>query len=209
MLNRGVASSQIFDTGGDFKRFLNLVDYYRHETNISFSKYIKLPLDKRGDAKNNLSNSELRITIYSLCLMPNHFHMLVRQELDDGIKKALTSIENAYGKYFNLKNNRQGPLFQSRFKAKRIENDNILMHVSRYIHLNPCTSYLIDINKLHMYPWSSYPKYTNTNNPNETFINKDFILKIAGGVDNYKKFVIDQADYQRKLKRIKHLLLEK
>ena len=119
----------------------------------------------------------------------------------------LSNLQNGYSRYFNLKTERVGPLFQSRFKAKRIESDDILLHVSRYIHLNPVTSYLVEAEKLITYPWSSFPEYMG--NFTTSFLNKNIIISMIGGIKNYRKFVFNQTDYQRKLDKIKHLILEK
>lgn len=138
--------------------------------------------------------------------MNNHFHLLLKQLAEKGVQKFLANTQNAYGKYFNLKNLRVGPVFQSRFKAKRIETEEMFLHVSRYIHLNPSTSYLVDIDRLDSYEWSSYPEYLGRKTP--IFLNTEKILGMIGGRKKYEKFVLDQADYQRQLDKIKHLILE-
>lgn len=208
VFNRGVASSPIFNGVRDYKRFLELIYFYRFsEANISFSRYLDLSSDLRQEYLTKLENeSKKLLEIYSYCLMPNHFHFLIKQLVDDGIKTTFAKVQNAYAKYFNLKNKRFGPLFQSRFKAKLIERDENLLHVSRYIHLNPCTSFLIEPCELTNYSWSSYPEYLSRRN--KSFVNTDFILKFFSKPEKYKKFVLDQADYQRKLGEVKHLLLE-
>ena len=81
------------------------------------------------------------------------------------------------------------------------------MHVSRYIHLNPVTSYLIEFEDLKIYPWTSFPHYLGTNNTDLVDIN--FTLKISGSREGYEKFVSNQVDYQRKLNIIKHLTFER
>jgi putative transposase len=133
----------------------------------------------------------------------------MKQNIDNGIKNVLTSLQNGYSKYFNIKYDRQGPLFQSRFKAKRIETEEILLHVSRYIHLNPSNLFLIEAESLENYLWSSYPTYMGIKNSSMNFIDTSLILKIIGGEEKYKKFVLDRANYQRKLEMIKHMILEK
>lgn len=115
-------------------------------------------------------------------------------------------MQNAHSKYFNLKNDRHGPMFQSRFKAVRVATDAVFLHVSRYIHLNPVTEFIVEINKLVEYEWSSYPLYVK--NQNSSFIQINKILDLIGGKDKYMQFIYNQADYQRKLGMIKHLTLE-
>lgn len=209
VLNRGVGETQIFENSYGYQRFINLMNFYRFEdTHLSFSKYMKLPSTQKIEFENNLQEEgSQQIEIFAYCLMPNHFHILLKQILNGGTQKFLRNIQNGYAKYFNLKYKRYGPLFQSRFKAKVILNDEIFLHISRYIHLNPTTSFLISTEKLSSYPWSSLSEFLKA--PSASFVNTNFILKMTGGKNNYKKFVYDHVDYQRKLQTIKHLLLEK
>ena len=134
VINRGVASSPIFNVEKDYKRFLDLINYYRFSNvYLSFSHYLDLSTNLRGDYFAKLKKeSQQRVEIYAYCLMPNHFHFLVKQLQDGGVKSTFARVQNAFAKYINLKNKRSGPLFQSRFKAKRIEKDEILLHVYMY-----------------------------------------------------------------------------
>lgn len=137
--------------------------------------------------------------------MPNHYHLLVRQVVKGGISKYMGDFQNSYSKYFNTRNERKGSLFLRPFRAVRVESDEGLLHLSRYIHLNPVTGYLVrDIDNLAAYKWSSWTEYTNKKlnlcNPSE-------VLSFFGGSSaKYKRFVINQADYQRKLKKIEYLI---
>ena len=205
VLNRGVASLPIFRNVSDYKRFLSLIDYYRFsDANLSYSKFADFSSEERIKFKNkNLNNPQVEILAY--CLMQNHFHFLLQQVKDNGILKFMSSLQNAYSKYFNIKTDRNGPLSQGRFKAIWIENEEILLHISRYIHLNPSTSYLVNSENLTSYKWFSLPEYIEDVQP--LFTNTELILNTAGGIKNYKKFVFDQIDYQRKLDLIKHLFL--
>ena len=69
--------------------------------------------------------------------MPNHFHILVKEISDHGISLFMEKLSTGYSKYFNTKYRRVGPLFQGRFKARRIDNDEYLKYLTAYIHLNP------------------------------------------------------------------------
>jgi len=209
IVNRGVASFPIFDFERDYRRFADLINFYSYSKNeLSFSRFLNLSLDLRREYLSSRDkNSTKNIDIFSYSLMPNHFHFLTRQLRKNGIQETLSCVQNAYAKYYNLKNKRVGPLFQSRFRAVRIENDEILKHVSRYIHLNPVTSYLVEAGELENYYWSSYPDYLGLRD-GPIFVNKDFILSLFRGVESYKKFVLDQTNYQRELARIKKLALE-
>jgi putative transposase len=209
IVNRGVASMPIFFDTKDYQRFLDLINYYRFAAHkFCYSAYMDLNLEERNNYFKTLEKeSSQTIEIYSYCLMPNHFHLLVKQVENEGIKSTIALIQNAYAKYVNLTKNRTGPLFQSRFKAKWIETDEILLHISRYIHLNPCTSFMLNIHEIEKYNWSSYPDYMGLRN--SIYLNTKFILKLAGGTEKYKLFTLDNAGYQQKLDIIKHLILEK
>jgi putative transposase len=87
-------------------------------------------------------------------MMPNHFHFILKQNTKNGITRFLRRLSNSYVGYFNKKYDRAGALFQGKFKAVFIENENYLLHLSRYIHLN-CQ----EVGPLDRYLYSSYWEY--------------------------------------------------
>lgn len=212
VVNRGVASLPIFSSTRDYLRFLDLIDYYRFaNTPMSFSNLMKLPREERNTVWATLRDKNfLRAEILTFCLMPNHFHFLLKQTAERGISTFLGNLENSYAKYFNTKSTRAGPLFQSMFKAVRIETNEQLLHVSRYIHLNPSTGYLVETKDLVEYRWSSFPNYLDgyENSIKYSFVNANIILSFFKDKKSYKKFVFDQAEYQKELGIIKHLILD-
>ena len=117
------------------------------------------------------------------------------------------SIQNGYGKYFNMKYDRTGPVFQPAFQAVRIETDEQLLQVTRYTHLNPSTGFLMKIEKLLSYTWSSLPGYID-NKEAYPFVNSRMVVDLSGGNERYRSFVFNQAGYQRELGVIKHLTFE-
>ncbi len=137
--------------------------------------------------------------------MLNHYHLLVKQNREGGITEFLGKLSNSYTKYFNTKYNRVGQLFQGEFKAVLIESDEQLMHVSRYIHLNPIASLLVK--DLESYSWSSYLEYLGLTNSG--FCNKEDILGLFKNTQAYNQFVSDQIGYALELERVKNQLLEK
>lgn len=138
--------------------------------------------------------------------MPNHFHLLLKQLQNQGISRFLSDIQNSYAKYYNLKNDRNGGLFQNNFKAKRIRNNEEFIHVSRYIHLNHTTSSIINFEQLLSYEYTSVHCYLK--NKNNTLINTKLILDYFKSPQMYLKFLSDQVDYQRKLKSIKEVMTD-
>lgn len=115
----------------------------------------------------------------------------------------MSQLSNSYTKYFNTKYKRVGPLLQGAFKAVHIETDEQLVHVSRYIHLNPIVSGLIK--NLDDYQWSSYLGYTQ---PEPTFCSTTEVLSFFPTKEEYKKFIEDQIDYGVTLELIKHHLID-
>lgn len=105
--------------------------------------------------KNYLRKHGVKLLCY--CLMPNHIHLLVKQEKEKPIFKFISSLHTSYAIYINKKYNRVGHLFQDRFKQVIIENEEQLLHLTRYIHINPVIDGLID--KPEDFDWSSYKEY--------------------------------------------------
>jgi putative transposase len=211
VFNRGVAALPIFLINKDYLRFLDLIKYYRFSnTPFSFSQLMSLQKEEKEKILVGLrKENAIHVEIIAYCLMPNHFHLLLKQITDKGISVFMTNLQNSYVKYFNIKNERAGPLFQSMFKGVRIETDEQLLHVSRYIHLNPSTAYIVEPENLEDYKWSSLPEYLSKKlNSGYSFISPKIILDFFNKRDDYKKFVLDQASYQRELDKIKHLVLE-
>src|SRR3989344_7863223 len=146
--NRGVEKRQIFLTERDYERFLQTLYYYQFSgPKPKFSNKYRFK-NKEFDKNPKI------VDLLAFCLMPNHFHLLIKQLGDGGTQEFLSKIANSYTKYFNTKHKRVGPLFQGQFKAVLIESDEQLIHVSRYIHLNPFVSELVS--DLTIFPYSSY-----------------------------------------------------
>lgn len=103
------------------------------------------------------------VTLLAYCLMPNHIHLLLRQDGEEPIDRFIHRLHTAYTMYFNKKYEKVGAVFQGRFKAKLVDTEEYLLHVSRYIHINPVE--LIHAQgralsvELAAYPWSSYGEY--------------------------------------------------
>lgn len=209
VLNRGTGSIPIFKSQYDYQKLIELLFYYQNsEIPIRYSKFVTLPLNQREQILSGLlKNKEFLVEIIAYCLMPTHFHLLLRQLMENGIEKFSRKISDSYAHYFNLKTERKGGLFEGRFQATRITSDQQLLHVSRYIHLNPYSSFLVkNIADLEKYPYSSFPEYIN--NVSVSNCQKEIVLNQFKKPEDYKEFVYDQADYQRTLDQIKHQTFE-
>lgn len=207
VFNRGLDKRPTFTNTWELNRALELMEFYQYKnTNIKFSRYKKLTSDKRLETWTKISKGPKLVEVICFCLMPNHFHLLLRQLEDKGIAIFMSNFINAYTRYFNTKSKRTGNLFEGVFKAVYIEDDEQLIHLSRYIHLNPTTSSLINIKQLEKYPWSSYPNYLCLRNDN--IIKKEAVIDFFKLPAKYKDFVVNQAAYAKELHKIKHKILE-
>jgi putative transposase len=209
IFNRAVARQPIFLTKTHYLRFLNLIQYYQFaESKMSYSSFKKLKISERERILYELKkNNQTQVEIIAFCIMPNHYHLLLKQTGDAGITTFIKKVQNAYAKYFNIKQNRPGALWGSQFQAVRVETDEQLIHLSRYIHLNPSTSFITKIEQLENYAWSSLAQYLGANL--YEFVNQSLILSFFQNKEDYRKFVFDQSEHQRELGKIKHLLMEK
>lgn len=198
LYNRGLEGKDIFSQRRDYSQFINAFFYYQtQDPKPKFSSFRRSKLFP-------VDHSKKIVDVVCYCLMPNHFHLLVKQLKDGGISEFMRKFLLSYIKYRNLKYNRQGPLLNGPFKAVRIESEGQLLHVSRYIHLNPLVSLLTK--DLKLYPWSSYHNYIGLeNNAN---INKEEILSSFKTPKDYEQFVLDQADYGKTLELLKHKAID-
>ena len=140
-----------------------------------------------------LNNFFGTITLVSHCLMPNHFHFLIRQTDADAIDRFMNSLCTRYTMYFNKKYKRIGPLFQSVYKAVMVTTDEQLKHLTRYIHRNPIHkgSYKeIPSRILATYQYSSYPEFLGLRTTE--WIHAEKILAYFGNnTQSYQSFVED------------------
>jgi putative transposase len=189
----------LFKNKHEYSIFLEATHYYlQDEPPIKFSKY------KKSKSKYNLDFSQKLVSVICFCLMPNHFHFILKQELKRGIEKFMRRLCNSYAHYFNTKYETAGSLFHGSFKSIRIKNDEQLLHLSRYIHLNPVTSYLVE--NPENYSFSSYLSYLGKKKLD--FLDASLILNQFKSPKDYEAFVLARKDYQRGLEKIKHLILE-
>jgi putative transposase len=147
--NRGVEKRLIFQDREDYTKFLHLIKLYLSPVENITKEF---PLLRPHVINNNLEGD---LELLAFCLMPNHYHLLVKQNRKDAISRFMRAIITSYSMYFNKRYERVGPLFQSVFKAIQIETEEYLLHLSRYIHLNPLGRGAA----LSEFEWSSYLYY--------------------------------------------------
>lgn len=203
ILNKSIAGYTIFNNDIEFLRMLNIMLYYQIECpQICYSRYLKLSQRDQELILLGNRNKQKIVKIIAYCFMPTHFHLILQQIITDGISKYIANIENSYSRYFNIRHKRQGHLWQGKFKNVLVDDDKQLLHLSRYIHLNPVTAGIVSDPADWQY--SSYNEYLRHND--NRFCDYNDILTIKPGI--YKRFVLSQKDYQRELSIIKKHLTE-
>ena len=197
--NKSISNYKIFRTAKLVNHFILTTNYYNNiEVKTCLSKAIREPLN----LPHIMSNNKDRIfSLLAYCIMPDHYHFLVKINVDYELSRCVKNLENSYSHFYNLLHNRRGPLWQSRFRASIIEDNETLLHVHRYIHLNPTTADLVQ--KPEDWPWSSYDYFIN--DPKAFSTHKEISIRSRFV---YAKFVEDQINYQKTIKGIRRKLLE-
>jgi len=200
IFNRSIAGFKIFNKSYDFIRFVRAMQYYQSPIlNLRYSRFSELSAKSQNKILSN--RDEVRNIILSYSIMPTHFHFILRQDIDNGINNFIGNLTSSYTRYFNILHKRKGPLWESKFMNVRIESDEQLLHLIRYIHLNPTSAGLV--NEPQDWQWSSYNEYLNEE---EKICQYKEIINIPA--KEYKKFVMDRKDYQKELSKIKSMLID-
>ena len=178
LYNRGVAKNRIFIGEEDYRTFLSYLKEYLSPfvpptaEEISKSGYIYIR-----------KNYQQQIELVAFVLMPNHFHLLVKQNESRSIEGFMRSLLTRYSRYFNRHHDRVGHLLQDVYKGILIDNENYFWWLSRYLHRNPIE--LLHKNEpLASYPYSSYPTYLG-------FKKTDWIVTkyLLDQIKNYRSFI--------------------
>ena len=151
--NRCVDKRTIFQEDRDYKTFLSYLEIYLTAEPLQGDS-LKPPSRK-------LKNYNGEITLLCYCLMPNHFHLFVKQNSDHGIDHFMRSLATKYVRYFNSHYRRIGPLFQGTYKGVRVTDENQFIYLSKYIHRNPISlsPFKETPRMLDEYGYSSYGNY--------------------------------------------------
>ena len=196
VFNRGVGKSVIFKEANDYTHFLTLMKYYR-VIDYPYSIFKQL-LEKRPPeiTVEEFKSAFVRnhsitppVSILAFCLMPNHYHLILQQETDNGIEFYMHKLGTSYALYFNKKYSRSGALFESRFKHVSVLNSEQLGYLSRYIHRNPVKLGIPNQN-LANYKYSSFSLYLNDNLGEPTWLNKTSIMRsFNNNTTAYKQYI--------------------
>ncbi|MBM3240097.1 transposase [Candidatus Poribacteria bacterium] len=139
------------------------------------------------------------IVVY--CLMPNHYHLVVYLKTDD-LSSLMQPFALSYTKAINKRYNRVGSLFQGRFKAIHVDRDEYLLHLSRYIHLNPIADKLV--RRMEDWEFSNYPEFIGLRNGKLSKPGK--VLSYFPSSDDYRIFVEAYVEGDKEI--IEHLTFD-
>lgn len=206
LYNKSIDSLRPFSNSAYVDRFLNLVWYYRStKCRVSYSWYEKAQEEVKSQFVKSINDpAYFQVEILTFCIMQNHYHFLLRQNMKKGISQFMNNVVNAFTRYSNLLNLRKGPVFIPSYKSRLIHTEEQLMHVSRYIHLNPYSSGIVkSFDELFNYRFSSLKEYLY----HPTLVNTSFILNtgyFSNNKNKYKLFITNRANYQKTLEYIKY-----
>lgn len=158
VFNRAVNKQVIFHDSSDYSRFLFLILYF--QSSLVFKQLGRLvkefvlsrALDSGDEAEIIRRRS---VELVAFCIMPNHFHLIVKEVDEGGIAAYMQRVLTSYSKYYNTKYEKSGHVFQGPYRAVHISDDRQILHLSAYIHRNP-REIAKWFRKEDKYEWSSY-----------------------------------------------------
>lgn len=203
IFTKSIAGFVIFRNNSDYSRMRSQLKYYKMDNPpMRFSHFLELK-DKEGFTDRFLTDKESLVEIIAYCFMPTHIHLILKQLKRAGISNFMCNILNSYTRYFNNKNIRKGPLWEGRFKSVMVETDEQLLHLTRYLHLNPTTSLLVESPE--GWEFSSYREFIGKIKEDTLCKNSEY-LNISP--EEYNDFVMSRREYQQELGKIKHMCFE-
>lgn len=203
LYNRGNDKRKIFLTDDDCQRFVCSLYAANSSEPIHLSDLhqwsSRVWKQKRG---------ETLVDIGAYCLMPNHFHLLIKGKKEGGVTSFMLKLLTSYSSYFNLKHRRTGKLFGGPFQAVHINNDPYLHYLYAYIHLNPVkisnpegwpTKIVQNINAakvfLDSYAYSSYHDYLGRSRQENLILNQAAFPLYFNNVIDFREFLSDWMKY--------------
>lgn len=198
--NRGVEKRKIFLNHDDYVTFLGCLKLYLSPPQITDRRFARtLQGENLSDTKvvfapsRQPHNHEKTIELVAYCLMPNHFHLMLRSVEKDSMPRFMRSLSTRYAMYFNKKYERVGSLFQGPYKAVMIEQEAQFLWVTKYIHRNP----LSISPSLDSYSYSSYANYIGQ--IHQKWLHPENILTYFSSTNprnSYQNFVEESPDHQ-------------
>jgi len=180
--NRGVEKRTIFLDNQDRVRFINSLALF-NTTNLNPN--ISRAVQNTFTTGVRLKSDEQLTEIMAFCLMPNHFHLMIRPRVDQGMSKFMQKLGTGYTNYFNLRYQRVGSLFQGKYKSLPIIDEAHFNWLPHYIHCNPHTENDLSQTSVIEYLWSSYGEYAG--NPRyPEIVDTTFLSEYFESPENFK-----------------------
>lgn len=200
--NRGVEKRKIFLSEKDYRRFVRLLYVANGTRNFVYRdiKQKKLSDIERGDPL---------VAIGAWALMPNHFHILMKEIRPDGISAFMQKLQTGYSSYFNKLHERVGGLFQGNFQAQHADTDEYLKYLFAYIHLNPVKLLEPDWKEIGLrdvedtkrfldsYPYSSYPDYQGYKREEGSILSQDHFPEYFASVNEFDALMTDWITFRK------------
>lgn len=166
----GAGKQAVFVEPADFEFFFSLCK--RYLSRVVYVSSVGTPYEKLYSA----------VELLAYCLMGNRLHLLLYQHTQGGMQRLMRGVMTSYSRYFNDKYSRSGPLFETRYKASRISEDDHMQHATRYIHTIP--------KDWRTYPYSSIGHYLDPA-ANEDWVQTAPVLASFTSRDDYGAFIAD------------------
>ena len=170
--NRGVNRQPIFSDQGNYDFLLRRIRHFLPDYDLTFIAY---------------------------CLMPNHYHFLIRVESDGELSPFIQRLFNSYTQAYNRQQKRSGTLFEGRAKSKLVPEAKYLLHLVRYIHLNPVQAGLIE----NPYNWQYSNYLVWTGHRQGTLYDPDLAIEFFSDPAEYEDFVLSEipSNLERRLRK--------
>lgn len=203
---RSIARFVIFNHPNEFARLRLLLAYCRDaDRQRSLSNYLyqqRINSSAGPCLQFGLATAPL-VRIIAWCLMPTHIHLVLQQLADDGITAFMHRVITSYSKFFNALKKRKGPLWETRFQNRHVNDNDYFLHLTRYVHLNPVKAGLAG--KAEEWEFSSYREYLGQES-GEPICNFERLIPYSPAT--YRKFTEDHATYAASKAKIGHLLMD-
>ena len=208
--NRGIDKRVIFKSIHDYRRFMMLLYAANSEEPIKLDNLINI-LHKNYEEIFTEPRGKQLVSIGAWCLMPNHFHILLKEEIENGITRFMRKLGVGYSMYFNIKYQRTGSLFGGVFKSKNISDDRYLKHLFGYISLNPLDLQFSEWERLvdkqdskiwrdflKKYQFSSFFDYTGIERCENNILNKKVFPQYFSKQKAFEDFVESYLSFEPK-----------
>lgn len=203
--NRGVDKRDIFMNQADLNRFALSVKEFNTVKPIGSIKDLMF-IKKEDSGVSGVGHPKPLVSVVCFCFNPNHFHFIVKQEVDGGISEFFKRLLGGYTNYFNLMHHRNGALFQGRFKSNLLDDGAYFLKIRPYVHLN----YLVhNIPKAKEHLILSSEKEYDTNNfVLVSEMEAKELLDFYGGNKNFKEECLNVVSFIREERGLTSLLEE-